>query len=434
MVFDAPSSDSNRGNLVSGFVAGERLRLEKTDPVPIPSPIFYNLSDNGGQVAFKIFQDVLIWADEELSAWGYLAASTQGQKNIPTEEIVLRQLSVAENMIAVATSAINRQIDSKEAEAVVRRCLDAYASLNVVHSNSILGKMAITMERYRPMVLGMLAGATESAPPEAGRSLMKASDSEAFTFGYALALQFRIGSRPENIAGKITGSEVRIDSLLERLEPSEHAIKRMNEEYKTLRSKIDEARNTLDRLNRDALATANEMLEQTQRTLEKNIEGMWAKLEDVQENAVNRINSGTGAKGGKSKSTIDYWHDVSRYHTIKSSQSTTLMIVVGVVAVISEVIIAYGLMRSGVIARGGLDFVAIASLGLPFVVAVFLLLLSAKSQQKHENIANNAQEKVAMIETYESLEAEGAATHEEKIMILKSLFKKHDEDIDSLRK
>ncbi len=430
MVFGAPTSDSNKLDLVSGFVAGERMRLESTDPVPLPSPIFFNLSDNGGQVAFKIFQDVLIWADEELSAWGYLAASTQGQKNIPTEEIVLRQLSVAENMIAVATSAINRQIDTKEAEAVIRRCLDAYASLNVVHSSSTLGKMAITMERYRPMVLGMLAGATGSAPPEAGRSLMKASDSEAFTFGYALALQFRIGSRPDNIAGKISGSEIRIDSLLERLEPSEHALKRIGEEYKTLRSKVDEARNSLDRLNRDAVATASQMLEQTQKTLEKNIETMWAKLEEIEENASNRISATGVSKSSKARSTIDYWHDVSRYHSVKSSQATTLMIIIGVVAVISEVIISYGLMRSGVILRGGLDFVAIASLGLPFVVSVLLLSLTAKSQQKHENIANNAQEKVAMIETYESLEAEGAASHEEKIMILKSLFKNHSDGSD----
>ena len=46
-------------------------------------------------------------------------------------------------------SYYDRQIDTKEAEAVIRRCLDAYASLNVVHSSSTLGKMAITMERYR---------------------------------------------------------------------------------------------------------------------------------------------------------------------------------------------------------------------------------------------------------------------------------------------
>ena len=84
---------------------------------------------------------------------------------------------------------------------------------------------------------------------------------------------------------------------------------------------------------------------------------------------------------------------------------------------------AYALTKSGVASSDGIDVITLATLGLPIFISVVLLRMIVKTRSSYEILANDAFERVAMIETFIALEAEGKAEDRERIVMLQALFR-----------
>ena len=372
----------------------------------LSTPIFVDLSDNGGKVTFKTFADSASWAGDELDAWRYIAVSASpSQRNQFLTDIIAQQLSPAENILEASKAAIRGDLTVTEASAAIRRYLDAYAAFCCVHSKSTLGQMALTMERYRPMVLGMLAGATGCVSPEAGRSFNKSSDAEAFTFGYALALQFRASARPEAVTYKVSDLEKKIDGIVKRLNPSEHNIDKLSEEVLFLQKEIDELKTHLTTLNKS---------KDNEETLFNNDEDDSEEVfADFSEAEPEEVKSGA----------VDYWLEIARMHSNKASQSLGWFVITGLFSITAIIMMVIGLQKSGFIIRGHFDFATFAALGTPVFVSFVLLAMFAFAKIQNDKLANKAREKIALIETVTAFDFDKNSNNQR---IIEEIFKKID--------
>ncbi|MGD9638575.1 MAG: hypothetical protein AB7U85_05910 [Alphaproteobacteria bacterium] len=367
------------------------------------SPILVDLADNGGNVAFRTFEDSINWASEELDTWRYIAVSSSPSQRLPfLADILAQQLSPAENILETAHSAINGDLSFKEAAGAIRRYLDAYAAFCCVHSKSTLGQMALTMEKYRPMVLGMLAGATGCVRPEAGRGFDKSADVEAFTFGYAIALQFRSGSRPETLSEKIAELENRINDFCKKFEPSEFKLTDLSEECLSLQKQIDEIKfnmESIEEINNPFLNDLYSQKESTAKTVSQNKkENVLEKDENEQIMTRKTIGSEKETDTQMPKA-VNYWLEMANMHNRKSAQSLYWFIITGLFSITTMMMIIVALQQSGFIFRGHFDFVTFAVLSVPMFVSFLLLGMLAFSRIKNDKLADKAREKIALLET-----------------------------------
>jgi Mg2+ and Co2+ transporter CorA len=429
-ILEGVLEDKSKSNKKSGFMyetefmmADDEKNLSKD--VSLSSPIYLELRDNGGFVKFRTFQDALNWANEELDAWRYISVCEVSAEDTDfVEDIINQQTAAAENIAEASKDAIGGQIGVDDATSAIRRYLDVYAVFNCIHSRSVLGKMAITMERHYPMVLGMLAGATASANPEAGRNFINPSDAEAFTFGYALALPFRNTNRPETMSDKVSDAERRVDNLVKRLEPTEATLSRLNEEQTSFRLVLTEAKEQVEQSKRRLEDAVSQMSDETRSMIEKSVDGMWAQIDELQIEHESQIASlkKNISSHLKVRASVEYWVDVANAHATRASQAIGWFIITGLFSIMAVVATAYGLNRSGLIPKTGVDFISLCAIGLPVFVSVLLLIMIAKSKSRHEKMASMAEERVAMVETFTSLESEGKAKDSERHLMLKALF------------
>ena len=411
--------------------------------------IHMDLGENGGVVAFRTVDDVKKWAEQEFDAWKFLSLSGKSDtpRAVSIMEVIEKQMSVAENLMETARSCMGLKIPVADAEAQFRHYLADYATVKAVHRESVLGRMIQTMKDYNAMVLGMLAGAVGSASPDTGRMFPEDADVEAFTLGYALGLQFKIGSRPEIAAERLNDLEARLDSVTERNAKIDASVKKSLEEHEyfshKMRELVDGAAEDRKALNREyeeeltavrdrgieakiagdaelkkIIADAKQTVQQARTDFEAEIKAVKdynvKQLESIEEVCLKKM---------RLKPSVEYWMDMSRINTVKALQLTVWFGIIGLLGVGALMAVAYALYRSGLLSSPA---VSCSVMGLMVFIFVVLLSVLVKSRSLHEKSAIEAQRKVLMIETLESLENEGRLTADDKIAFVKDLMKDAD--------
>jgi len=411
--------------------------------------IHMDLGENGGVVAFRTVEDVKKWAEMEFDAWKFLSLSGKSDtpRAVSIMEIIERQMAVAENLMEAARGCMALKMPVADAESQFRRYLTDYATVKAVHRDSVLGRMIQTMKDYSAMVLGMLAGAVGSATPDTGRLFPEDADVEAFTLGYALGLQFKIGSRPDIAAERLNDLEIRLDNVTDRIAKIDSTVKKSLEEHEYFSHKMGELvdgaaedRKTLNkeyheeltsvRDRGDALkaacdaelkkivADAKEEMRRERADFEAEIKAVKdynvRQLENIEEVCLKKM---------RLKPSVEYWMDMSRINTVKALQLTVWFGIIGLFGVGSLMAIAFALYRSGLLASHAVTW---SVMGLTVFIFVVLLSVLVKSRILHEKSAIDAQRKVLMIETLESLENEGRLTSDDKLAFVKDLMKDAD--------
>lgn len=411
--------------------------------------IHMDLGDNGGVIAFKTVEDVKNWAEDEFQAWNFLNLS--GNSDTPRAEalieIVEKQMAGAENLLDVSRKSMSLKIPVADAESHIRKYLSDYAVSKVIHRDSVLGRMIMTMKDYQAMVLGMISGAVGSASPDAGRLFSDDADTEAFTLGYALGLQFKVGSRPEIVAERIKDIEARLDNIVERVAGIDNSSKKTLEDHQYFSFKmsesIKEAKNegTLHKrdledlliLSKDKIAKLIDdykgqlkaIGKEGDATIEVLKNDFIDKVRELKLENIKQINELEEAclEKLKMKPSIEYWMDISKINTLKSIQLTVWFGIVGIFGVFALIGVGFALMRSGLI----YSFMVTGAV-MSLLVFIFIVLLSiiVKSRGLHEKASILAQQKVVMIETLEALENEGRINKDEKKLFVKELMKDGD--------
>lgn len=388
----------------------------------IPAPILLDLGRNGGRIAFRSFEEALEWAENELETWRYIAISgTPAERSNYLQRIVEQQLSVPDSIAEKAIAAIEARISAQEAAVSIRNYLDAYAAFRCIHSSSTLGSMAKTMERHRSLVLGLLAGATDSAKPEAGRSFDKPADKESFIFGYALALQFKAEHMSTNFDDHVLHAEMRMEAVLDRLEPAERSLSTLHERYQALRGTMQGAVDSIDGLAENIEDQVSRIILSAKKELESSIQEMWARLSATEEEHARQMHlmRETLTAQMQVSSSVEYWSESSKYHSEKASGSMQWFIISGLVSIVVIAAVATGLFKSGI---GQNVWISSLAMAMPMIVSFYMLDIFAKSRKEHERLANNAAERVAMLETFTALEFESRAEDTERVLMLNALF------------
>ncbi|MCP4394784.1 MAG: hypothetical protein GY804_11055 [Alphaproteobacteria bacterium] len=388
----------------------------------MPAPILLDLGKNGGRVSFHTFEEALEWAEFELEVWRYIAISgSPAQRANYLQNIVEQQLNVPDSIAETAIAAIEKRMSAQDAAVSIRNFLDAYTSFRCVHSNSTLGNMAKVMERHRPLVLGMLAGATGSAKPEAGRSFDKPADKESYTFGYALALQFKSEYLTSTLGGHLSNTEMRLAAVVDQLEPAERSLQALHDRYQSLRANMQGVVDSVERLADDTEVHISNTVAKTKEELGAAIEDMWARLSVTEEEHARQMHlmRETLTSQMQVSASVEYWSEASKYHSEKSSQSMMWFIVSGLVSILIIAAISTMLFKSGMAEN---MLVSSLTMFVPISVALYMLSLLAKSRKDHESLANNAAERVAMMETFTALEFENRAEDSERVLMLNALF------------
>ena len=411
--------------------------------------IHMDLGENGGVVAFRTVEDVKKWAEMEFDAWKFLSLSgkSDAPRAVSIMEIIERQMAVAENLMETARSCMGLKIPVADAESQFRRYLTDYAMVKAVHRDSVLGRMIQTMKDYSAMVLGMLAGAVGSATPDTGRLFPEDADVEAFTLGYALGLQFKIGSRPEIVSERLNDLESRLDSVTERSAKIDSTVKKSLEEHEYFSHKMRELtdgaaedRKTLRR-DYDAELTAarddrlavkdkcdaelKKIVDDAKDEIRRAKADFETEIRVVKDYNVKQLENieEVCLKKMRLKPSIEYWMDMSRINTVKALQLTVWFGIIGLFGVGALMGVAFTLYKTGL-----LTSVAVSCSVMGLMVFIFVVLLSVlvKSRGLHEKAAIDAQRKVLTIETLESLENEGRLTADAKIAFVKDLMKDGD--------
>ena len=406
---------------------------KKTGAVKLPKPIIANLGSNGGKVSFDSFEQVSEWAKVELKIWrDIFDACDKSHYTSFNEAIIGQQLTASENLVDIVDSILDEKIEIDEAVESIVLSFDSYSAFCTVHSNGVLGQMIVTMKRYLPMVFGMLAGASASAKPESANSFNVHADAESFIFGYALALQFRSDNKGEYSDEMLTTATRQRDVLEERIAPSEDALARLNKEQTAFRSVMEEGKEQLLIYQcdiRNNLQDTKESIDQIKLEIKQETDSFFddvkVTVRKIQQEYKNEVNSFKKAFQAQTKvrASVDYWTDVAKLYSGRASQATSCFILFGLVSMIIVIATAYALTKSGVASSDGIDVITLATLGLPIFISVVLLRMIVKTRSSYEILANDAFERVAMIETFIALEAEGKAEDRERIVMLQALFR-----------
>ena len=83
----------------------------------LSTPITIDLSDNGGKISFKTFEDSINWSSEELDIWRYVAVSASPLEKLPfLSDIIAQQLSPAENILEAYENNILTKTKMKQTD------------------------------------------------------------------------------------------------------------------------------------------------------------------------------------------------------------------------------------------------------------------------------------------------------------------------------
>lgn len=395
----------------------------------LPAPLFVDLRDNGGFVSFKTFDEAAAWADAEREKWRFVASQPLES---PFEEIVMRQLAPMSTIMDLCQSVMAGTMTPADGAASIRRCLDAYLTFKVVHSASVPGRMAMTMGRYRPLVLGLLAGVTGSAAPDDGQAFDKPADSEAFTFGYAIGLPYRSSNRPERLSDRIEESDRRLSDFVSTLSVAEAELSRLREgqdmfreAFDTFKDDIKEKKDELEEDKKETEISLSDLIADAQKTFDETVSKMSERLAVIKNEHEDNLLAlkETIASHMHVRAAVDYWNDTARLHLTRAGQSTAWFVISGLSILTVLLGLLYGLRYFDILSQPMAPLILVFLLGMPTGAGFWLLKMVAGTRREQERLANRAQERVAMVESFLALESEGQTHDNERLLLLESLFR-----------
>lgn len=126
-----------------------------------------------------------------------------------------------------------------------------------------------------------------------------------------------------------------------------------------------------------------------------------------------------------------YWDKKQSDHLVRSNKATTawwLSLVFGAAALVA---VWYGIQSLfGMPKDGAINLTHTLFYGLPVVIYLWILKTYATERKLNLRMADDAEERVAMVKTYLALEVEGKTSAEERFIILNALFRAFASDGD----
>ncbi len=384
-------------------------------------PLHVELEDNGGTVEFKSFYEAGRFAYDELKAWIDLFGKETADKGF-LQNIIDFQLHTPRTICAVAESVLNGETPPTDGFSVIRKELNNYLSYKCIFSGGTIGKMAVVMYRYEPMLMGIVAGASGSASLSDVIEYSSHADAESFTFGYAFTMHYRTNIQPEMLDGKVADTLRKINHIIRRVELADKQIKPIAQEQLALQQNIEEARRQLQTYRSDVAEYISRLVAEIKQTSDSAINEMWNQLNLIQNDHERQLASLRQSVSSRIRygTALDYWNAQLSLNQAKANQMTGWYVISGLFSVTFLGLI--GFLVKKYMAQVA-SFVPFMLLLLPLTVACGLFWLLLQTRSRYEKAAAQAQEKVSLLETLAALETEGKAKETDRDGVLESIFK-----------
>ncbi len=127
----------------------------------------------------------------------------------------------------------------------------------------------------------------------------------------------------------------------------------------------------------------------------------------------------------KLRSSERYWGE-KRKVNVKRANERRWVLIAAVPFVIVALLAAFaGVNKVGIVPASGFSTVGVFAYGVPTIIALWMLRLVVREYRENIDLADDAEERVAMVYTFKALEYDDKVSDEERAIILQALFRPH---------
>jgi len=124
-----------------------------------------------------------------------------------------------------------------------------------------------------------------------------------------------------------------------------------------------------------------------------------------------------------------FWSNKRRLNRKREKLAFQRLCAVGGIGFI-VLMIAYWIISGAFIPRNGIDFSQAVVYLIPTLIYIWLLRIIASDYRSNKNLADDAEEREAMVMTFKALEYENRVKDEERLVVLNALFRPHGESAE----
>ena len=411
-------TDENAQKQASAAETGKRR------DVPFVTPLKTSLGDNGGRVDFKSFGQVALWAQAEIDAWREIFGDETSERDFE-RRIIEKQQDTPRSMFSIANAVLRKEISVAAGTAAVRRHLTAYQTYECVHSNGLLGKTAKIMYRYEPVLMGLMAGATKSAGIDEAKQYADDADTQSYTIGYMLALQFSTTIPEDLLDGRFNDMMKKINTLAHRLLSTTDGLNKIDQEQALLQHNFEEAARTMQLYKNEAEQTLKRLITEARDKSEKVLTAYAGQIDAVRRDYESQLAALRQSVSGNIRygTALDYWNNRLNTNQTKANQTTLWFVISGLFSVLTMIAVTVGLAKFSYLRETPLASVPLFLLIIGVTAGLGWMLY--QSRTRYEHAAQASQEKVSLLETLAALETEGLTSGDAQESVLEKVFAAH---------
>lgn len=396
----------------------------KRRDVPFVTPLKMSLGDNGGRADFKSFGQVALWAQAEIDAWREIFGDESSEPDFE-RRIIEKQLATPRSMFSIANAVLKKEISVAAGTSAVRRSLTTYQTYECIHSNGLLGKTAKIMYRYEPMLMGLMAGATKSAGIDEAKQYADDADTQSYTLGYMMALQFSTTIPEDLLDGRFNDMMKKINTLAHRLLSTSDGLDKIDQEQALLQRNFEEAARTMQLYKTEAEQTLKRLIAEARDKSEKVLTAYAGQIDAVRRDYESQLAALRQSVSGNIRygTALDYWNARLNTNQTKANQTTLWFVISGLFAVLTMIAVTVGLAKFSYLRETPLASVPLFLLIIGVTAGLGWMLY--QSRTRYERAAQASQEKVSLLETLAALETEGLVNGDAQESVLEKVFAAH---------